>query len=88
MADDYVPIDCDLHDYIEIACIKGYLLRLELSDGSVLQAVANSTETLADKTEWLILLDGEVKHTLRLDKICAFTPLAENADFGRIVLRD
>ncbi len=88
MADGYIPIDCSLHDYIEVACLKNYLLRLELSDDSVLQAVAKSTETREDKTEWLILMDGEVRHTIRLDKISAFTPLTENADFGRIVLND
>ncbi len=88
MTDDYVPINCSLHDYIEIACLKRYFLRLELSNGSSINATAYSTETHEDKTEWLVLMDGGIKHTVRLDKISALTPLTEGADFGRIVLRD
>ncbi|NOX28386.1 MAG: transcriptional antiterminator [Gammaproteobacteria bacterium] len=88
MTDSYEPINCSLHDYIEIACLKQYQVRLELVDSSNIVAVAESTETRSDKSEWLILRDGELRHSVRLDNIVAFTPLTENADFGRIVLRD
>ncbi|PCH60275.1 MAG: transcriptional antiterminator [Gammaproteobacteria bacterium] len=88
MADSYIPIDCSLHDYIEIACLKHYQLRLELIDTSELIAIAESTETRSDKTEWLLLRDGDIQHTVRLDNIVALTPLATDPIFGRIVLRD
>ncbi|MBL1432565.1 MAG: Rho-binding antiterminator [Gammaproteobacteria bacterium] len=88
MSRDYHPIDCSLHDYIEIACLKQYQLKLELVDSSEIFAVAETTETRADKSEWLIVRDGALQHSVRLDSIVAFTPLTENAGFGRIVLRD
>lgn len=88
MTDDYIPIDCSLHDYIEIACLKQYRLRLELMDSSKIIGIAESTETRSDKSEWLLLRDGELPHSVRLDTIVAITPLTEGADFGRIVLRD
>lgn len=88
MVDGYIPINCSLHDYIEIACLKQYRLRLELVDCSEICAVAESTETRSDKSEWLTLRDGEIRHSVRLDTIIALTPLIEGADFGRIVLRD
>ena len=81
-------MDCSLHDYIEIACLKHYRLRLELVDGAELSVVAESTETHADKTEWLILRDGGSRYSIRLDNIAALTPLSDKAAFGRIVLQD
>lgn len=32
----YHPVDCDLHDYLEIACLYRYMLRIVLTDGTVL----------------------------------------------------
>lgn len=87
MGDAYQPIDCAIHDYIEIACLKGYRLRLELVDGTQLIGVAESTETRPDKTEWLILVNEALRHTIRLDEIKAFTPLDDGAGFSRIELR-
>lgn len=31
--DTYKPLHCDLHDYLEIACLCGYTLDIELTDG-------------------------------------------------------
>ncbi len=87
MGDGYIPIDCSLHDYIEIACLKRYRLSLELIDGAEIEATAESTQTRADKTEWLLLCDGERQHCIRLDHIVAMTPVDDGADFGRILLR-
>lgn len=35
-AEKYHPVDCDLHDYLEIACLYHYLLRIELTTGNTL----------------------------------------------------
>ena len=88
MVDGYIPIDCSLHDYIEIACLKQYQVRLDLVDCSEVCAVAESTETRSDKSEWLILRDGKSRRSVRLDTIMTLTPLTDGADFGRIILRD
>ncbi|MCH4234021.1 MAG: Rho-binding antiterminator, partial [Serratia liquefaciens] len=42
----YRPIDCELHDYLEIACLYGYRLNVELVNGQCFQATALTTQTL------------------------------------------
>ncbi len=80
----YQPIACDLHDYLEIACMQQYRLRIELCDGSHLEAQALTTETTADKEEFLIVEHAAGTTHLRLDQILAITPLNEDARFGRV----
>ena len=84
----YQPIDCDLHDYIEIACMKGYTVKLELADKRELIAQAQTTQTNRDKSEELIVNDAGQQQRIQLDQIVAMTPLDHNAEFGRIVFRN
>ncbi len=79
----YQPLHCDLHDYLEIACMHGYRLRLELIDGSSFEARALTTRTAASKEEFLRLDD---QRELRLDQLLAITPLDPGAHFGRVLL--
>ena len=41
----YQPMSCDLYDYLEIACMRGYRLDIELKDGARLVAKALTTRT-------------------------------------------
>lgn len=47
--EEYHPIDCDLHDYLEIACMYHYWLRIELTDGTCFDAKALTTCTTVEK---------------------------------------
>ncbi|MDQ3203687.1 MAG: Rho-binding antiterminator [Pseudomonadota bacterium] len=82
----YQPLNCDLHDYLEIACLRGYRLGIELIDGGRLVAKALTTRTSSTKEEFLCLeaLDGPLE--IRLDQLLAITPLDDNAQFKRIEL--
>ncbi|HEY0972972.1 MAG TPA: Rho-binding antiterminator [Solimonas sp.] len=83
----YTPIACELHDYLEIACEHHYRLRIELIDGSRLDAQALDTETAPSKEEFLVVADAAgTQQRLRLDRLRAITPLDDNARFGRVVL--
>ena len=82
----YQPLDCDLHDYLEIACMHGYCLQVELLDGSGFAARALSTRTAASKEEFLVLQNHDGQREVRLDQLQAITPLDPNASFGRIEL--
>ena len=84
--DDYQPLDCDLYDYVEIACLYRYRLAIELFDGTHLQAQALTTETTASKEEFLILRSPEGELRLRLDRLLAITPQDPGASFGRVLL--
>ncbi|PXF31037.1 transcriptional antiterminator [Pokkaliibacter plantistimulans] len=82
----YQPISCDLHDYLEIACMRGYVLLVELTDGSRFEAKAITTLVNADKEEFLRLRGATGDQDIRLDRLAAITPQAANAGFGRVRL--
>ncbi|QSX36995.1 Rho-binding antiterminator [Shewanella sedimentimangrovi] len=84
---DYRAISCDLYDCIELACIRGYPLLLELKDEGKLHARAMTTETRADKSEWLVVETPTQIRSIRLDQIIALTPDVEGAEFGRLQLQ-
>lgn len=80
----YQPLNCDLHDYLEIVCLRGYRLDIELNDGTRLVAKALTTRTSSDKEEFLLIETADGQQQIRLDQLLAVTPLDEHAQFGRI----
>ncbi len=82
----YQPLNCDLYDYLQTACLYQYRLLVEMVEGGQFEARALDTRTNALKEEYLLIeLDGE-KVELRLDRLLAITPLNDNAKFGRVEL--
>lgn len=84
---EYRPIDCGLHDYIEISCMRRYRVRIGTPD-HVVVGTAVTTETDADKQEWLLLEEGTRRMRVRLDKINSLEPLTPDAAFSLISFRD
>lgn len=84
----YRPMNCDLYDYLEIACLRGYRLDIELKDGARLEARALDTRTSAEKEEFLRVETANGQQEIRLDQLLAVTPLDANAEFGRVVFTD
>lgn len=82
----YKPLDCDLHDYLEIACLYGYALDIELTDGQRLTARAITTRTSPTREEFLEVETADGRQDIRLDRLLAITPQDKNARFGRVVL--
>ncbi|CRM18051.1 protein YaeO [Pseudomonas sp. FH4] len=82
----YQPLNCDVHDYLEIACLHGYRLQVELIDGRSYAARALTTRTATSKEEFLVLCSDSGQFEVRLDQLLAITPLDDNARFGRIEL--
>jgi Rho-binding antiterminator len=82
----YQPLNCDLHDYLEIACLYGYTLDIELIDGQRLTARAITTRTVPTREEFLDVDTAEGRQEIRLDQLLAITPQDHNARFGRVVL--
>jgi Rho-binding antiterminator len=77
-------ISCQTHDYIEIACLYGFQIRLQLTDGSTLQGKAITTETSSDKREWLILQQSTGKIQIDLMQIKSMQSLTPNSHFEQI----
>ncbi|MEO4047875.1 Rho-binding antiterminator [Pseudomonas sp. CAU 1711] len=86
MSDAYRPLSCDLYDYLEIACMHRYRLRIELVGDGELLAQALTTETTAGKEEFFLVESAEGVQRLRLDRLLAITPLNPGASFGRVLL--
>ena len=82
----YQPLNCDVHDYLEIACLHGYRLQVELIDGRSYAARALTTRTAPSKEEFFVLQNDDSQLEVRLDQLLAITPLDPNASFGRIEL--
>lgn len=83
---DYQPVACDLHDYLEIACLYHYKLKIELKDGTHIDATALTTRTDHQKQEFLEVRVRDEQQSIRLDQLEAVTPLDNGAKFGRVEL--
>ena len=80
----YVPIDCNAFDYVELACLYRYPVRLHLRDGSSLEGTAVDTRTSSADGEHIVLdIDGE-RRLIRLDAIAELEPRLHKARFGRV----
>lgn len=82
----YRGIACDRYDILELACIRRYPLLLELKEEGRIHGRAVTTETRADKSEWLVVDTATQQRAIRLDKIIAITPDIEGAEFGRVLI--
>lgn len=82
----YQPLNCDLHDFLEIACMRGYRLLVEPFEGPCFVARALDTRTAPSKEEFLVLQTDAGQQELRLDRLRAITPLDAGASFGRVQL--
>ena len=76
-------ISCELHDYIEIACMYGYRVKLKFKDGQSLEGKAVDVITTAEKREFLVLDDGH-KQQVELNQLVKMTTLTPNASFKEI----
>ncbi len=78
-------ISCQLHDYIEVACLYGYIVRLTLDDHQVLEGKAVDTLTSAEKREYLLIDTGQIQ-SIELNRLHSLKVIApSNAQFTEIV---
>ncbi|WP_148717358.1 Rho-binding antiterminator [Chitinolyticbacter meiyuanensis] len=83
---DYSPISCELHDYLEIACTYRYPLLVERHGAPDCEGVAIDVFG-ARGSEFLRLSTRDGVLDVRLDKLVAITPQHQGARFGRVVYR-
>ncbi|OAI09506.1 transcriptional regulator [Methylomonas methanica] len=76
-------IACDLHDYIEIACLYGYQVRLTLKDKRIVEGRALNMMT-EEKREFL-LLDHNPTEKIALDQLAKLQVLTPNARFTEVI---
>ncbi len=76
-------ISCELHDYIEIACMHGYRVKLTLRDGQTVEGKALDTLTTADRREYLVIDNGQ-KERVELNRIAKMKAITPHAVFTDI----
>ncbi len=70
--DEYVPINCDDYDSLELACNHHWILTLTLKGGETIKGKATDL-TLKKKVEYLALEIHDELKEIRLDAIESFS---------------
>lgn len=83
---NYSPIQCQLYDYIEIACMRHYQLDIELTSAETISGKAITTK-IKDKQEFIVIeTENNEKQEIRLDLVTSIEPQDENAEFSRVAI--
>lgn len=83
--DTYQPIQCQLYDYVEIACLHGLNLDLELTSNKTITGKALTTR-IKDKQEFIVIETKDGDHEIRLDTVKSITALNKNAEFSTVII--
>jgi len=76
-------LSCHLHDYIEIACMYNYQVKLQLKNGESIVGQAKDIYTSHDKREYLIIDTDNKK--IELTQISKMNTITPNAKFNEII---
>jgi Rho-binding antiterminator len=77
-------ISCELHDYLEIACMFGYRVRLTIKNHQTIEGKAIDIVTTAEKREYLVIDNGQKKHEVELNQLVKMEVLTPNAKFKNV----
>lgn len=76
-------ISCELHDFVEVACMYGYRLRLILKDDQVIEGKAIDIVNSPEKRECLVI-EGDSKQHIELTQLSRMQVLTPNAKFSEV----
>ncbi len=78
-------ISCELHDFLEIACLYGYRVKLTLKDQQIIEGKALDVLTTAEKREYLIIDNGLEQRQIESNQLSKMQVLTANALFKEVV---
>lgn len=78
------PLSCDIYDYVEIACMRRYDVRLELISGDVVAGIACDTRVTSDKTECLVIESADGEHEVALHEVARMRVETPDATFTTV----
>ncbi|SFP90093.1 transcriptional antiterminator, Rof [Nitrosomonas cryotolerans] len=76
---------CDLHDYVEVACMYHYQLKLILKDNQIIEGKAIDIITSTEKQEYLIISNGQEQYHIELTQLAKMQATTPNARFSEIL---
>lgn len=77
-------ISCELHDFVEVACMYNYQLKLILKNGEVIEGKAVDILSV-DQQELLDIDDNGEKKQVDLMALAKMKVLTPNAKFSEVV---
>ena len=77
-------MNCDEHDYIEIACTFKYRIRLVLKSGEVIEGRALDTRRNAEKEECILMENAGIEQCVVQQEIARMVALTENPHFHAV----
>jgi Rho-binding antiterminator len=77
-------ISCELHDFVEVACMYKYQLRLTLKNGEVIEGKAVDILSV-NQQERLVVDDSGEKKQVDLMVLAKMQVLTPNAKFSEVV---
>jgi Rho-binding antiterminator len=80
-------ISCELHDYIEVACMYGYQVKLFLQDQLFIEGKAKDILTDAEKCEFLLVETENGPQQIELILLKKMQVLTPNAKFCEVVFQ-
>ena len=78
-------ISCELHDFVEVACMYGYQLKLTLKDQQTLEGKAIDIVSSADKGECLVIANNDTKQQIALTELAKMEVTTPNAKFSEVI---
>ena len=77
-------ISCELHDYLEIACMYGYRVKLTIKNQQTIEGKAVDTVTTAEKREYLVIDNGHEQQQIELNQLVKMDVLTPDAKFKKV----
>ena len=77
-------LSCEEYDYIEIACLFNYPVRLDLNSGEAIEGKAIDTKRNSSNEECMEVLSDENALLIVLDHVFQITVLIENPHFQTV----
>lgn len=77
-------ISCELHDFIEVACMYGYQLKLILKNNQIIEGKAIDIVNSPEKRECLVI-DSDPRQQIELTQLAKMQVLTPNAKFSEVI---
>ncbi len=80
-------INCELYDYVELACLYQHSVRVRTTDGQALTGTAMDARSDGLGNEFLVLRAPDRTLLIRLDAVTTMETLTEGARLGEVRFR-
>lgn len=78
-------IPCELHDFVEVACMYGYRLKLTLKNQQIIEGKAVDIVNSSENRECLVIDQDDDKRHIDLTELVKMEVLTPNARFKEVV---